>query len=93
MYISLLSRFLDKRCINHFTADLTELGEAVAAPRKSLKMSQNDVASRSGVSRESLAGMLGIITSIRSIDTSVELVFVGAYILIRASYEVIELCL
>jgi transcriptional regulator with XRE-family HTH domain len=33
---------------------LTELGEAVAARRKSLKMSQSDVASRSGVTRESL---------------------------------------
>jgi len=33
---------------------LTELGEAVAARRKALKMSQSDVASRSGVTRESL---------------------------------------
>jgi HTH-type transcriptional regulator / antitoxin HipB len=33
---------------------LTELGEAVAARRKALKMSQSDVASRSGLTRESL---------------------------------------
>lgn len=33
---------------------LAELGEAVAARRKALKMSQSAVASRSGVTRESL---------------------------------------
>jgi transcriptional regulator with XRE-family HTH domain len=33
---------------------LTELGEAVAARRKALRMSQSDVASRSGLTRESL---------------------------------------
>lgn len=33
---------------------LTELGEAVAAKRKALGMSQADVASRSGLTRESL---------------------------------------
>ncbi len=33
---------------------LTELGEAVAAKRKTLRMSQSDVASRSGLTRESL---------------------------------------
>ena len=33
---------------------LTESGEAVAARRKALRMSQSDVASRSGLTRESL---------------------------------------
>ena len=33
---------------------LTELGEAVAARRKTLKMSQSEVASRSGLTRETL---------------------------------------
>jgi transcriptional regulator with XRE-family HTH domain len=33
---------------------LTELGEAVAARRKARRMSQSDVASRSGLTRESL---------------------------------------
>lgn len=33
---------------------LTELGEAVAARRKALRISQSDVASRSGLTRESL---------------------------------------
>jgi HTH-type transcriptional regulator/antitoxin HipB len=33
---------------------LTELGEAVAARRKALELSQSDVASRSGLARENL---------------------------------------
>jgi HTH-type transcriptional regulator / antitoxin HipB len=33
---------------------LTELGEAVAARRKALKMSQSEVASRTGLTRETL---------------------------------------
>lgn len=33
---------------------LTELGEAVAARRKTLKMSQSEVASRTGLTRETL---------------------------------------